>query len=154
MISNITANEVDWSTHHEVLSVVRREVFIVEQNVPEELEWDGLDENSGHVLAQDCTKRVSSVAPYQSIGTGRLVHVNQGLGHIGRMAIRKEYRRQGIGKKILLLLIEMAIRSGHEKILLHAQLYVVSFYQQAGFIAVGDTFMDAGIPHIKMIRTL
>ena len=135
--------EVNWSDQQEALSQIRREVFIQEQHVPEDLEWDGLDPGCRHVLAVEC----DSVLP---VGTGRLV----ADGQIGRMAIRKDYRRQGIGRKILQQLIEIAIQDGHKQVYLHAQLTAVDFYIQAKFEVCGETFMDAGIPHVKMMLKL
>ena len=135
--------EAVWSQHHEAMSAIRRVVFIEEQGVPEDLEWDGLDADCSHVLAYDQTQQ-------QPVGTGRLV----ADGQIGRMAIHKGYRRMGIGHKILQKMIELAKRDGHTQVYLHAQLYVVDFYQQARFETVGETFMDAGIPHVKMARKI
>ncbi len=140
---NIQISEVDWSEQQEALSEIRRKVFIEEQHVPKDLEWDGLDIKCRHVLAYDRTFE-------KSVGTGRLVTD----GQIGRMAILKEYRRYGIGHKILEKLIELAISDGHAKVYLHAQLYVVEFYQQANFNVCGEVFMDAGIPHVKMTLKL
>ena len=142
-MTSIKIFEADWTQQQEALSGIRREVFIEEQNVPEELEWDGIDAVSVHVLAYDNFNDIP-------IGTGRLASD----GQIGRMALRKDYRRQGIGHAILKKLIELALRDGHSNVYLHAQLYVVDFYKQAGFEAVGETFMDAGIPHVKMTLLL
>lgn len=136
---NIDVKEVSWAEQQMALSQIRREVFIEEQDVPEELEWDGLDPECRHVLAIDSDSGLP-------VGTGRLV----GDGQIGRMAILKGYRRHGIGHKILQQLIKLARQDRHAEVYLHAQLYVVDFYQQANFEASGETFMDAGIPHVKM----
>jgi len=151
-MSGIKVIEASWSTHEQILSAIRREVFIIEQKVPEELEWDGLDEKCIHVLAQDLSKGYSKTMRHQAIGTGRLVLASQTekVGHIGRMAIRKEYRRKGVGNNILQHLVELANREGIGTLFLNAQVYVVDFYQKAGFSSVGNTFMDAGIPHVKM----
>ncbi|MDH5407421.1 MAG: GNAT family N-acetyltransferase [Gammaproteobacteria bacterium] len=140
---NIEVKEVSWAEQEQALSQIRREVFIEEQHVPEELEWDGLDPDCRHVLAVDQDSGVP-------IGTGRLV----ADGQLGRMAVAKDYRRQGIGHKILQLLLDIARRDGHTQVYLHAQLTAVEFYQLAKFVASGDTFMDAGIPHINMSRVL
>ena len=139
----IEVMEVNWSEQQVALSQIRREVFIEEQHVPEALEWDGLDPACRHVLAVDKETGLP-------VGTGRLV----ADGQIGRMAIRHDYRRQGIGRQILQQLIALARRDGHEQVYLHAQLYVVEFYLQAQFEACGETFMDAGIPHVKMTLRL
>jgi len=140
---NIDVKEVHWSEQQATLSQIRREVFIDEQHVPAALEWDGLDPQCRHVLAVDRDAGLP-------VGTGRLV----ADGQIGRMAIRKGYRRQGIGRQILQQLLELARRDGHQQVYLHAQLTAVAFYQQAKFEACGETFMDAGIPHVKMTLRL
>jgi len=174
-MNNIEVIEVDWSHYHKLLSAIRRDVFIVEQNVPEALEWDGIDEKCRHVLAMEMSattlngslnedshnpanvslsnpsQQISKVSRRQAIGLGRLVPDGSSV-QIGRMAIVKDCRRQGVGHRILQKLIELAIRDGHTDAYLHAQLYVTEFYRQAGFESVGETFMDAGIPHVKMIR--
>jgi len=135
--------EVSWSEQQVALSQIRREVFIEEQHVPKDLEWDGLDPECRHVLAVECDSGLP-------VGTGRLV----ADGQIGRMAIRKDYRRQGIGRRILQQLIELARRDGHKQVYLHAQLTAMAFYQQAQFEVCGETFMDAGIRHVKMTLRL
>ena len=140
---NIDVKEVSWAQQQVALSQIRQVVFIEEQDVPGELEWDGLDPECRHVLAVDSDSGLP-------VGTGRLVSD----GQIGRMAILRDYRRHGIGHKILQQLIELARQDGHAEVYLHAQLYVVDFYQQANFEASGETFMDAGIPHVKMTLRL
>ena len=140
---NIDVREVSWSEQQAALSQIRRAVFIEEQHVPEELEWDGLDPECRHVLAVDSESGTL-------VGTGRL----EADGQIGRMAIHKDYRRQGIGFRILQKLLDIARRDGHQQIYLHAQISAVNFYQQAKFEACGETFMDAGIPHVKMTLRL
>ncbi len=174
-MSDIKVIEASWSQHSKLLSAIRREVFIKEQKVPEILEWDGIDAQCQHVLAMDMTQDLLLGEAYNVvhfiypdidleidrtaededaykfvIGTGRLVND----GQIGRMAISKSYRRQGIGHKILQQLIILAEGSGQSSVYLHAQCYAVAFYQQAGFNVVGKTFMDAGIEHIKMVKQL
>jgi len=139
MATNILIAEVDWTQQQAVLSSIRRTVFIEEQHVPEELEWDGIDTDCRHVLAQDTSRNLA-------IGTGRLV----ADGQIGRMAILGHYRNRGIGGGVLRQLIELAKRDGHRQVYIHAQLTAVDFYQKANFKIVGNTFMDAGIAHVKM----
>ena len=143
MSANIKIVEVSWSKAHKAISEVRRTVFIEEQKVPKELEWDGIDKDCRHILAREFSLEHPHGIP---VGTGRLVSD----GQIGRMAILKDYRRLGIGRRILQELIRLAISDGHRQVFLHAQLSAVEFYQRAGFESTGDTFMDAGIPHIKM----
>lgn len=147
MSADIEIIEVDWSRSQAELCLIRRAVFIEEQQVSEALEWDGIDGDCRHLLAHDISTDLSRAIV---VGTGRLVPD----GQIGRMAIRKEYRRMGVGFKILQQLIRFAQQEAKDEIYLHAQLYVVEFYQKAGFEVSGDIFMDAGIPHIKMSKRL
>lgn len=139
MTNTIRVSEVRWSQHQFDLSSIRREVFIEEQNVPKELEWDGVDPDCRHVLATDTGLNIP-------VGTGRLVQD----GQIGRMAVQKMYRSQGIGCRILVKLIELANIDGHEYIYLNSQLSAVEFYLKAKFEISGKTFMDAGISHVRM----
>lgn len=129
---------VNWLANRDKLDAVRRCVFIEEQNVPEELEWDDLDESSYHVLATD-----DDGAP---IGTGRLLLD----GHIGRMAVLKAWRGCGVGSAILGALLNLAQKEGHENVMLNAQIHALAFYRKHGFKAFGDEFMEAGIPHRAM----
>lgn len=133
-----TVRPVGWDTHHEELYAIRRTVFIEEQNVPEELEWDEIDERCYHVLA--------FAADGTPIGTGRLLLD----GHIGRMAVLKAWRGKGVGSAILKMLLVLAQKEGFESVRLHAQTHAVDFYAKHGFKAAGKKFMEAGIPHRKM----
>lgn len=141
-MQNFLINTCLWVDCRQQLSDIRREVFINEQHVPEELEWDEFDEVAQHVLA------VSSVN--EAIGTGRI----KADGHIGRMAVLTSYRQQGIGSAILLTLLDIAKQQKLKNVYLHAQVSAVSFYEKHGFISHGDEFMDAGIPHKTMHKSL
>lgn len=121
---------------------IRSEVFIVEQDVPVELEWDDMDAVSLHALAYDETGN--------ALATGRLLPD----GHIGRMAVRKFARGAGIGSAILRTLMEAARRRGDATVLLHAQLQAEAFYARFAFVREGKEFMEAGIPHIAMRAVL
>jgi predicted GNAT family N-acyltransferase len=131
-----------WKDHADVLSQVRRTVFIEEQNVPEELEWDDLDESCQHLLALDSKNN--------PIGAGRLCE----CGHIGRMAVIKDWRGKGVGGALLRKLMDMAQQTGNLKLVLNAQTSAAGFYARYGFSAKGEDFMDAGIPHLRMTRYL
>ena len=124
------------------IKTVREMVFIEEQHVPEELEWDGLDEAASHVIALDSHAQV--------IGTARLLD----NGHIGRMAVLAEWRRQGVGSAMLNALLGLARQKHLPRVFLHAQTSAIDFYKQHGFSLRGEEFMDAGIPHRYMERTL
>lgn len=117
---------------------VRYEVFVVEQMVPIELEWDDMDEYSLHAVAYDANDN--------AIGTARLLPD----GHIGRMAVRKEARFAGIGSRLLQTLMHQAQARGDRVVKLNAQLHAEAFYAQHGYVRDGDEFLDAGIAHIAM----
>lgn len=116
---------------------IRETVFVKEQNVPKELEVDGLDIECDHVLLKSGSDFVA---------TGRI----QKDGHIGRVAVLKEFRGKGLGKEIILSLIEVAKSKGMKKVYLGAQLTAKEFYHKLGFYQYGETFQDAGIEHIMM----
>lgn len=123
------------------LRIIREIVFINEQQVPVELEWDELDHNCIHVLA---------VSDGKPIGTARCLT----NGHIGRMAVLKEWRRNGVGSALLHWLLEEIRGRRMQQALLNAQIGAVGFYRKFGFQVVGKEFMEAGIPHVKMILKL
>lgn len=125
-----------------MLRAVRETVFIGEQRVPIEEEWDEHDAECVHVLATD-----EQGTP---IGTGRLLPD----GHIGRMAVLAHYRGRGVGAAILERLLLEAQHRGHKHLVLNAQTHAIEFYARFGFVAEGDEFQEAGIPHRRMTRVL
>lgn len=132
----------DWDQLREDAQRLRIEVFVIEQSVPIELEWDESDEISIHTVAYD--------EDGQPIATGRLLPD----GHIGRMAVRKNLRGSGIGSQVLNTLLAEAKRIGHTKLILHAQIHAQGFYERHGFVRAGEEFMEAGIPHMEMTYLL
>lgn len=136
-----TIRPVYWTATQQVLRDIRTRVFVEEQGVPPELEWDGLDEHAYHVVAY-----ASDGTP---VGTGRLLQDC----HIGRICVLKDWRGRGIGKSILDMLLVTAHKMGYEKVTLHAQIRVKEFYSRRGFRSRGKEFMEAGIAHIAMTRT-
>lgn len=132
---------MSWERARRLASPIRFQVFVREQRVPAEIELDDMDAPSLHAIAFENEK---------AIGTGRLLPD----GHIGRMAILKEWRRRGIGAAILKALIDAAERRGDREIALSAQLHAVEFYRTHGFEPVGDVYEEAGIPHQAMVRAL
>lgn len=129
----------DWDSLRDDAQRLRIEVFVIEQGVPVELEWDEADSVSLHALAYD--------AEGQPVATGRLLPD----GHIGRMAVRKSLRGSGIGSRVLQALLQEASREGHTVLVLHAQVHAQGFYAQHGFVTQGEHFMEAGIEHCKML---
>ena len=132
----------DWDSLRDHAQTLRVEVFVVEQGVPIELEWDEADEVSTHAVAYDEAGQV--------IATGRLLPD----GHIGRMAVRKSARGRGIGGQVLRALLDEAKRLGYSELVLHAQTHAIDFYFKHEFQIEGDEFLEAGIPHRRMTLTL
>jgi len=132
----------NWNKDKAALSDIRKKVFIEEQKVPEELEWDEFDEQCIHVLVTDDQNK--------PIATGRI----KPDGHIGRMAVIKDYRNTGIGTEILKELIQSAQNKHLTKVYLHAQTTAIPFYEKQGFKTCSEEFMDANIPHMTMEKQL
>lgn len=133
---------VEWHRAEADIRVIRETVFIHEQGVPVELEWDGLDSSCAHVLAWNDRG--------EAIGTARM----QPSGTIGRMAVLKDWRGRGVGRALLETLLDLAVRQGLPRVTLSAQTHALGFYERAGFHITGEPFLDAGIPHRKMIKEL
>ena len=133
---------VHWGEAEPALRAIRTAVFIHEQHVPEAMEWDEFDAISVHLLAHDTAG--------QPVGTARLLPD----GHIGRMAVLKEWRGQGIGSAMLRKLLQELTQRHQRKALLNAQTSAVPFYEKFGFRVLGEEFMEAGIPHVKMTLSL
>jgi predicted GNAT family N-acyltransferase len=136
-----SVRQADWQTDRKSLRAIREEIFVREQSVPDEMEWDEFDEQSLHVVA---------IADGVPIGTGRLLPD----GHIGRMAVLREWRGQGVGSALLTTLIETARRLGMSRVVLNAQIRALPFYLRHGFQARGEEFLDAGIAHRQMWRDI
>jgi predicted GNAT family N-acyltransferase len=132
----------DWEREREAMRAIRTPVFIQEQQVPQDIEWDDKDPLCVHALALD-----TDGTP---IGTGRLAPD----GKIGRMAVLEEWRGKGVGAAILDFLVASARERGIKECCLHAQRHALEFYLQHGFEAEGEEFMEAGIPHLRMRRSL
>jgi predicted GNAT family N-acyltransferase len=132
----------DWANAAAQLRQIRYDVFVAEQRVPEVLEWDDADERSIHALALD-----DRGIP---IGCARLLDD----GHIGRVAVVRGWRGRGVGAALLLRLVGEATRRGDARAIVNAQVAAIPFYARYGFVATGDVFEEAGIPHQVMARAL
>jgi len=135
---NFIITEASWQTHAELLKAVREEVFIKEQHVPVELEWDGLDASARHLLAFN--------AAGEAIGCARL----PGGGSIGRMAVLKPWRGSGVGTALLKKAVEQYQQQGISAITLSAQVHAIHFYEKAGFKVCSAPYLDASILHVDM----
>jgi predicted GNAT family N-acyltransferase len=132
---------LSWENARSRATPIRFEVFVREQGVPAEIELDEADARSIHALA---------FYGSQAVGTARLLPD----GHIGRMAVLKEFRGKGIGSALLVKLIEAARQRGERTIILSAQVHALNFYRAHGFQPQGEVYQDAGIPHQDMRRAI
>jgi len=140
--TDFTLAQLTFAEARPAIEAIRRQVFIEEQQVPEELEWDGLDEDALHLLV--------TAGDGTPVATARLLS----NGHIGRMAVLPRWRGQGAGAAMLQRLLEMARAQQLPRVFLNAQISAEGFYARAGFHSEGETFMDAGIPHKRMVLEL
>ena len=130
----------NWTKAQDLVRLLRHQVFVIEQKVPEDMEWDEFDEAAWHAIATENN---------QTVGTGRLI-INGRIARIGRMAVQSSKRNQGIGKSILNALIQTAKEKGVQECILHAQTHAIAFYAKADFEPHGPIFDEAGIPHVEM----
>ena len=126
-----------WDKLEQDAKFIRKQVFIIEQNIPEEEEWDDQDMISDHFVVYDQD---------QPIATARLLQNNS----VGRVAVLKAYRGQGIGSMIMLEIIRQAHQQDRTFLQLSSQVHAISFYEKLGFSIQGDAYDECGIPHIKM----
>ncbi|WP_196259398.1 GNAT family N-acetyltransferase [Pelagibacterium limicola] len=119
---------------------LRREVFVIEQNVPEELEHDADDLAATHIVG---------IAEGAVVAVLRILW-NESYAKIGRVAVAASHRGHGLGAKMIRFAVEYAAGQGQSRCYLESQSDKVAFYERLGFVAYGDEFMDAGIPHLRM----
>jgi predicted GNAT family N-acyltransferase len=141
-MSPARVREAAWPADEATLRALREAVFVREQGVAPELEWDGLDASARHFLAEDERGRPA--------GTARLLPD----GHLGRVCVLPEARGRGLGGALVEAAVAAARAAGRERVWLGAQLQAIPFYEALGFTAEGPVFDDAGIPHRKMTLTM
>ncbi len=117
-------------------------VFVDEQGVPREIELDSEDAHAVHIIAEDGG---------EAVGCARVIASGTDA-HIGRLAVKREYRGRGIGRAVFRLAVDISLGRGASLIWFHAQLHAVGFYEKLGFHRVGDVFLEAGIEHVRMER--
>ncbi len=139
--SKIVIRLADWKKDKTALSTIRRQVFIEEQNVPEDMEWDEFDASASHFLV---------LKDNQAIACARL----KTDGQIGRMAVLLEHRDKGTGKQLLQFVLQQAATQNLNNVFLHAQVSARAFYEKHGFSARGDIFYEANIPHQEMLKKI
>ena len=142
MSATFTISILAWDKALPLARPVREEVFVAEQKVPLELEWDEWDERSDHAVARDASGR--------AIGTARLLPD----GRIGRMAVLREWRRRGVGAALMEALLQKAREQSLSRVTLHAQTHAAAFYRRFGFNERGEEFLEAEIPHVEMTLEL
>lgn len=120
---------------------LRYEVFVDEQKVPEEMEIDAYDDTACHLLVQDDKQN--------AVGVLRVV-IKGVSGKIGRVAVARDYRHQGVGSEMMVRALAYCRSLKLESVALDSQTYVTAFYERLGFVQEGEAFMDAGIPHVRM----
>ncbi len=125
---------------------LRRDVFEVEQNIPRPLDRDPFDDQADHVVAFDGKERC--------VGTGRVVRADNRTAQIGRMAVAADQRKHGIGGLVLEALERMARLRGISELTVASQLPAEAFYRNRGFVRVGEPFLDQGVPHVVMRKSL
>lgn len=153
MSDKFTIDAVTWKAAQQELTQLRTVVFLQEQNISEEDEWDDKDENATHFLIRNTEGMAIGCARVliEKPSTYHLRNENNVL-HIGRVAILKKYRQQGIGSTLIKTILAWCFEH-HEadiEIYLHAQTARLTFYTKLGFVIQGEVFIDAGIPHIEM----
>ncbi|MFD7323417.1 GNAT family N-acetyltransferase [Streptomyces sp. NPDC059875] len=155
MSAGYSVREVAGHEDREACFAVRRDVFVVEQRVPQEIEYDRYDETAVHVLAV----REDGLP----LGTGRLLHgedavgktgADTSVGSLGRLAVTKAARGLGVGVALVRAIEDAARERGLKAVDLHAQTHALGFYERLGYEVYGPEFQDAGIPHRAMRRAL
>jgi predicted GNAT family N-acyltransferase len=137
----IQCRVADWSVDRDALKNIRYQVFVDEQKVPVELEWDEYDDTATHFIV---------TLSGEAIACARL----KDDGQIGRMAVLTEYRNQGIGQQLLRFVIRTAAEKNIDNVYLHAQVSAIPFYEKHGFTPVGEIFYEANIPHREMLKKI
>ncbi len=136
-LENITIQQTTWQQAENHLCQVRTIVFIEEQLVAPEFEWDEIDSTAVHLLA---------MYKNQAVGCLRIIH----YAKIGRMAVLSNWRGLGVGKMLLTEAIKICALQGSKQINLSAQTHAIDFYEQAGFRVVSAEYLDVNIPHVDM----
>jgi len=126
---------------------VRRAVFIDEQGVPEAIEMDENDDEAVHFVITD---RESALA----VGTARVRFPGPDVAKPERVAVRADYRGEGLGKRLMGLVESEARNQGCSRALVHAQVRVSAFYERLGYQAISDKFEQAGMAHVKMEKEI
>ena len=140
MKNNLKVEIVKWIDGYVSLTMIREKVFIEEQKVTPQLEWDGMDEEAIHFLVYKDEK---------AIGCARAIVIENYM-QLGRMAVLKEYRGAGIGSHLIEKAVITAKLNQLSSIHISAQCHAIDFYKKFGFKVTSDIYLDAEIPHRDM----
>jgi len=140
----ITVQQVTDQSDFAICMAIRMEVFVFEQEVPAEEEWDAYDRTSTHFFAR---------ADGKPVATARLRDLD-GIAKIERMAVRQAYRGKGVGDVLLQRVMDTAREQGFTAARISAQTHAIAFYEKLGFAVTSEEYMEAGIPHKAMERAL
>lgn len=135
-----------WAELGEDAGLVRQEVFVDEQKIPKELEWDVADADAVHAVAYNRLGMALATGRYLPYQPER----SAGVVKVGRMAVKRVLRGSGVGRDVLLALMDTARARGEQEVVLHAQRSAEGFYARMGYAVRGEPFEEAGIPHIEM----
>ena len=141
-LDSLNVAPADWEAESSAIRSVRNTVFSDEQGISEALDFDGRD--------HECVQVLARLGDGEAVGTARMLPD----GHVGRIAVHARWRGQGVGTRLVECLTEVARERGFTEIYLHSQAQAASFYTRLGYETRGDTFMEAGIEHVLMVRTL
>ena len=137
MLANTQILQVNWQGAENDLRIIRTKVFIEEQQVAPDFEWDEIDATAVHLLA---------ILENVPIACLRIIKHQK----IGRMAVLKDYRAMGLGTVLLLEAIKICKKQGTKNIYLTAQTHAIGFYKRIGFKEISAVYQDANIPHVDM----
>lgn len=141
MTATFSIEQLSWQNPKQaMLKALREQVFIIEQSVPEYIEWDEYDETAIHLLALDATGT--------AIGCARILLTR---GRVGRMGVLKEWRGKGVGYALLMEAITICKAHGLQQLQLSSQTHAIPFYEKAGFVVTSDAYIDANIWHKDMV---
>jgi predicted GNAT family N-acyltransferase len=132
----------EWALMQNAAQIVRTNVFVHEQGIAPEDEWDADDETALHAVLFDLNG--------QALGNARLLQPTTNVAKVGRMAVIKDSRGNGYGARLLQALIRCARHRGHKEVRLSAQRTAEGFYAAHGFVVAGEPFEEVGIPHVEM----
>ena len=136
----------EWALMQAPAQAVRSAVFVLEQGIAPEDEWDADDATALHAVLFDVNG--------QALGNARLLQPSATVAKVGRMAVLKDARGNGYGARLLQALIRCARQRSHKEVRLSAQRTAEGFYAAHGFVAVGEPFDEVGIPHVEMVLSL